>query len=79
MSVIMKRSCNSNITVKDDKIVFNSFVLTIDKHRYEEFKIIADNYVIDPETPDRNARVLEHIIELGLVHYAAEILEEASE
>ena len=79
MSVIMKRSCNSNITVKDDKIIFNSFVLTIDKLRYEEFKIISDKYLIASDTPDRNARVLEHIIELGLVHFAAEILEEAEE
>ena len=61
MSVVMKRSCNSNVTVKDDKIVFNSFVLTIDNLRYEEFKIIADNYQIAPETPDP----LGHCTSLG--------------
>ena len=70
MSVVMKRSCNSSIKVENDKITFNSFVLTIDKKRYKEFKIISDNVMISPDTPDRNARILEHILELGLVHYA---------
>ena len=64
----MKRSCNSSIKVEDDRIIFNSFVLTIDKTRYKEFKKISKDYLVG-DIPDRNARVLEHIIELALVHY----------
>ena len=71
MSVVMKRSCNSSIKVEDDKITFNSFVLTIDKTRFKEFKKISKDYFVG-DIPDRNARVLEHIIELALVHYGKE-------
>ena len=79
MTVIVKRSCNSNVRVKDDSIVFNSFVLKIDGERYKEFKTISDKVMIDPNAPDRNARVLEHILELGLVHYAMVFEEEEQE
>ncbi len=79
MSVIMKRSCNSNVTVKEDSITFNSFVLKIDGLRFEEFKTIANHVRFEPDRPDRNVRILEHILELALVHYAGEMAAEENE
>ena len=79
MSVIMKRSCNSNVTVKEDSITFNSFVLKIDGLRFEEFKTIANYVNFEPDRPDRNVRILEHILELALVHYAREMTAEGNE
>ena len=79
MSVEIKRSCNSSVTVRDDSITFNSFVIKIDKLRFEEFKTISEKVQIAPEAPDRNVRILEHILELALVHYSGEMSGEEEE
>ncbi len=79
MSVTVKRSCNSNVTVRSGSITFNSFVITIDGPRFEEFLNISRQFMMSPETPDRNVRVLEQILTNALVHYGSESDEEADE
>lgn len=40
--ITIKRSCNSNIRVMEDKILFNSFSITIDGEDYEKFKKLLE-------------------------------------
>lgn len=42
MTVIIKRSCNSNVRVAEDKILFNAFSIAIDGEEFEKFKKILE-------------------------------------
>lgn len=72
MSVEIKRSCNSNIQRKDDKIVFNSFIITLTGEDLTCFRRIRD--LFDAENrfagvPDREAKILALMLEIGMVDY----------
>ncbi len=72
MSVEIKRSCNSNIQRKDDKIVFNSFIITLTNDDLTNFRRIRD--IFDRENrlnglPDREAKILALMLEIGMLQY----------
>lgn len=72
MSVEIKRSCNSNIQRKDDKIVFNSFIITLTIDDLTNFRRIRD--IFDRENrlsglPDREAKILALMLEIGMLQY----------
>lgn len=74
MSVEIKRSCNSNIQRKDEKIVFNSFIITLTGNDLTNFRRIRD--IFDRENrlsglPDREAKILALMLEIGMVEYTA--------
>lgn len=76
MSVTIRRCCNSSVREKDDSIVFNSWIITLDdQSRLMYAKVVSRLLVkgmFDPETPDVAAKILAHIFEVGLVHMAGE-------
>ena len=72
MSVEIKRSCNSNIQRKDDKIVFNSFIITLTNDDLTNFRRIRD--IFDRENrfnglPDREAKILALMLDIGMIKY----------
>ena len=72
MSVEIKRSCNSNIQRKDDKIVFNSFIITLTNDDLTNFRRIRD--IFDrknrlSDLPDREAKILAFMLEIGMIRY----------
>ena len=72
MSVEIKRSCNSNIHRKDDKIVFNSFIITLTGDDLTNFRRISD--IFDRENrlnglPDREAKILALMLDIGMIKY----------
>jgi hypothetical protein len=72
MSVEIKRSCNSNIQRKDDKIVFNSFIITLTGDDLTNFRRIKD--IFDRENrfnglPDREAKILALMLDIGMIKY----------
>ena len=72
MTVEIKRSCNSNIQRKDDKIVFNSFIVTLTNDDLTNFRRIRD--IFDRENrlnglPDREAKILALMLEIGMLQY----------
>lgn len=72
MSVTIKRSCNSNIQRKEDKIVFNSFIITLTNDDLTNFRRIRD--IFDRENrfnglPDREAKILALMLEIGMIRY----------
>lgn len=72
MSVEIKRSCNSNIQRKDDKIVFNSFIITLTGDDLTNFRRIRD--IMDRENrfnglPDREAKILALMLDIGMIKY----------
>ena len=72
MSVEIKRSCNSNIQRKDDKIVFNSFIITLTNDDLTNFRRIRD--IFDKENrlsglPDREAKILALMLDIGMIKY----------
>lgn len=72
MSVEIKRSCNSNIQRKEDKIVFNSFIITISNDDLTNFRRIRD--IFDRENrlnglPDREAKILAIMLDIGMIKY----------
>ena len=73
---IIKRSCNSSISRKDDSIAFNAFNIKLTGNRAEVFKKIRDHLYdlgyYQPETPDVEAKILAHILEVGLFHMEPE-------
>ena len=77
MSVVVKRCCNSSVRETYDKIVFNSWIITLDKqskHMYAKVvSRLLDKGMFDPETPDVAAKILAHIFEVGLVHMSEEV------
>ena len=77
MSVEIKRCCNSSIRETYGKIVFKSWIITLDdKSKYMYAKVVSrllDKGMFDPETPDVTAKILAHIFEVGLIHMAEEV------
>ena len=72
MSIEIKRSCNSNIQRKDDKIVFNSFIITLTNDDLTNFRRIRD--IFDRENrmvglPDREAKILALMLDIGMIKY----------
>ena len=72
MSVEIKRSCNSNIQRKEDKIVFNSFIITLTNDDLTNFRRIRD--IMDRENrfnglPDREAKILTLMLDIGMIKY----------
>ena len=72
MSVEIKRSCNSNIQRKDDKIIFNSFIITLTNDDLTNFRRIRD--IFDRENrlnglPDREAKILALMLDIGMIQY----------
>ena len=72
MSVEIKRSCNSNIQRKGDKIVFNSFIITLTNDDLTNFRRIRD--IFDRENrlnglPDREAKILALMLDIGMIKY----------
>lgn len=72
MSVEIKRSCNSNIQRKDDKIIFNSFIITLTNDDLTNFRRIRD--IFDRENrlnglPDREAKILALMLDIGMIKY----------
>ena len=79
MSVTIRRCCNSSVRKKEDGIVFNSWIITLDDQSrlmYAKvvFRLLKEG-MFDPETPDVDAKILAHIFEVGLVHMAGEAKE----
>ena len=72
MSVTIKRSCNSNIQRKDDKIVFNSFIITLTNDDLTNFRRIRDIFNRENRLnglPDREAKILAFMLEIGMIRY----------
>lgn len=72
MSVEIKRCCNSNIQRKDEKIVFNSFTITLTNDDLTNFRRIRD--IFDRENrmvglPDREAKILALMLDIGMIKY----------
>ena len=72
MSVEIRRSCNSNIQRKEDKIVFNSFIITLTNDDLTNFRRIRD--IFDRENrfnglPDREAKILALMLDIGMIKY----------
>ena len=72
MTVEIKRSCNSNIQRKEDKIVFNSFIITLTNDDLTNFRRIRD--IFDRENrlnglPDREAKILALMLDIGMIKY----------
>ena len=69
---IIKRSCNSSISRKDESIAFNAFNIKLEGNRKTVFEKIRDHLFEKgfyfPETPDVEARILAHILDVGLFH-----------
>ena len=76
MSVTIKRSCNSSILRKDEKITFNSWIITLDEKDRIRFaaivKRLLDKGFFTPDLPDVEGKILAHILEIGLVHMTTE-------
>ena len=76
MTCIIKRSCNSSILRKEEKITFNSWIITIegkDRTRFAAIvKRLIDDGMVSPDLPDVEGKVLGHILEIGLVHMTTE-------
>lgn len=76
MSVTIKRSCNSSILRKDEKITFNSWIISLDGKDRDRFativKRLLDNGMFSPDLPDVEGKILAHIFEIGLVHMTTE-------
>ena len=76
MTVTIKRSCNSSILRKDEKITFNSWIITIEGKSRSRFAAVVkrqiDDGMISPELPDVEGKILAHILEIGLVHMTME-------
>ncbi len=76
MSVVIKRSCNSSILRKDEKITFNSWIISLDEKDRIRFaaivKRLLDNGMFSPDLPDVEGKILAHILEIGLVHMTTE-------
>lgn len=72
MSVTVKRSCNSSVLRKEEKISFNSWIITLDEKDRTRFAAIVqrllDKGFYHPDLPDVDAKILAHIFEIGLVH-----------
>ena len=67
MTVLVKRSCNSNVHRAEEKLNFNAFTVVIDDYHKEMFDDVKDFYqtkyagLTDPA-------VLETLIEMGLYY-----------
>ena len=76
MSVTIKRSCNSSILRKEERITFNSWIITLeekDKIRFAAIvKRLLDKGFYSPDLPDVEGKILAHILEVGLVHMTTE-------
>lgn len=76
MSVEIKRCCNSSILRKEEKITFNSWIITLDEKDRIRFaaivKRLLDKGFFSPELPDVEGKILAHILEIGLVHMTTE-------
>ena len=76
MTVMIKRSCNSSIQRKEEKITFNSWIITIEGKSRSRFaaivKRLIDEGMVSPELPDVEGKILGHILEIGLVHMTTE-------
>ncbi len=68
MTVTIKRNCNSNVRVTEDKILFNAFSIALDGEEFEKFKKILD-------TPGKPypAAVLHWVIARGIDAQLAEM------
>ena len=69
----IKRSCNSNIRdFGGEKIIFNSFTVTISDEEYETFwHDVVYKFTDDVPTTEDLRRILEEVIEAGIYHIAA--------
>ena len=71
----IKRSCNSSIVRKDDRMQFNAFTIVLDKGATEAFNEIKDRLIemgfYYEDTPDVDAKILAHVLGVGLVHMEA--------
>ena len=71
----IKRSCNSSIVRKADRTQFNAFTIVLDKGATEAFNGIKDRLIkmgfYYEDTPDVDAKILAHILDVGLVHMEA--------
>ena len=69
---IIKRSCNSSISRKDESIAFNAFNIKLEGNRKTVFEKIRDHLFEKgfyyPDTPDVEAKILAHILDVGLFH-----------
>ena len=82
MSVEIKRCCNSSILRKEDSFTFNSWKIRLDG-RAKLMYIQIVNHLLntpfwDPDTPDVEAKILEHILTIGLIRMTNDY-EEADE
>lgn len=68
----IKRSCNSSIIRKKDRTQFNAFTIILDEGATERFYEIEDRLFelgfYHEDTPDVDAKILAHILSVGLVH-----------
>ena len=68
----IKRSCNSSIIRKEDRTQFNAFTIILDKGATDAFYEISDRLFekgfFYEDTPDVDAKILAHILNIGLVH-----------
>ncbi len=68
----LKRSCNSSIIRKEDRTQFNAFTIILDKGATDAFYEIEDRLFEKgfyyEDTPDVDAKILAHILSVGLAH-----------
>ena len=66
----IKRSCNSSIIRKEDRTQFNCFTIVLDKGATEALNKIKDTLFekgFYHDTPDVDAKILAHVLDIGLV------------
>lgn len=62
MTVTIKRNCSSSVRIADDKIIFGSISIILEKSDFERFKAIMKLY--DPENPLFS---LNNVIGIGIL------------
>ena len=72
MSVTIKRNCNASVKKEDEKITFSSWSIILTKEDLTNFRRIKD--IFDRENrfsglPDREAKILELMLEIGMMDY----------
>lgn len=59
--IVIKRSCNSNVRVAEDKVLFNAFSIEINGEEFEKFKKLLEL----PGEP-YPANILHWVIQRGI-------------
>ena len=72
MAVGIKRNCNASLKKEDERITFNSWSIILTEDDLTNFRRIRD--IMDRENrfsglPDREAKILALMLEIGMIDY----------